>query len=166
VGIHLIAGRGFTETDGAGQPPVMLINQTVARSGFLGENPLGAHVYIAGGTQPIEIVGIVETFASSVWTATRSRRCSSTFANFPHPPSRFRSAAYRCRMPRTGDRQSAVIGSIRAMVRQVEPEATVDDIAALNNWCPTRFRDRGFTLSSWASLQSSPSHWRPSASTA
>ena len=40
MGTNLIAGRGFNEGDGAGQPQVMLINQTMARSGFLGANPL------------------------------------------------------------------------------------------------------------------------------
>ncbi len=55
VGIHLVAGRGFTETDGAGQPRVMLINQTVARSSFLGDNPLGTHVYVGGGTRSDDV---------------------------------------------------------------------------------------------------------------
>ena len=45
MGIHVLSGRGFEERDSAGQPPVMLINQTLARSGYLGAEPLGKYVY-------------------------------------------------------------------------------------------------------------------------
>ena len=36
MGTNLVAGRGFNDRDSAGQPQVMLINQTMARSGFFG----------------------------------------------------------------------------------------------------------------------------------
>src|SRR5262249_35849514 len=35
MGTRIVSGRGFDESDGAGQPQVMLINQTLARSLFL-----------------------------------------------------------------------------------------------------------------------------------
>jgi MacB-like periplasmic core domain len=59
MGIRIVAGRGFGEDDGAGRPQVMLINQTLARSGYLGAQPIGRQVY-AIGQSPWEIVGIVE----------------------------------------------------------------------------------------------------------
>jgi putative ABC transport system permease protein len=132
AGIHLMAGRGFTETDGAGQPRVMLINQTIARSGLLGEHPLGTHMYIGGGSDPIEIVGIVEDIRQFGLDKDPIAQVFVDFRQFPPSPI----ALSLGRFPlwyavRTDDRRSAVIASIRAMVRQVEPEATVDDIATL-----------------------------------
>jgi putative ABC transport system permease protein len=132
VGIHLVAGRGFTETDGAGQPRVMLINQTVARSGFLGKNPLGTRVYLGGGADPVEIIGIVDDIRQFGLDKDPIAQVYVDFRQFPPSPI----ALSLGRPPlwyavRTGDRQSAVVASIRAMVRQVEPEATVDDIATL-----------------------------------
>jgi putative ABC transport system permease protein len=59
MGIPLISGRTFGEEDRAGAPPVLLINRTLARSGFVGANPVGTRVY-AHGPDPWEIVGIVE----------------------------------------------------------------------------------------------------------
>ncbi len=59
MGIRVLAGRGFTEHDRAGQPRVLLINQALARREFPGENPLGRHVYAGTDSQPWEIVGIV-----------------------------------------------------------------------------------------------------------
>jgi putative ABC transport system permease protein len=132
AGIHLIAGRGFTATDGAGQQRVMLVNQTVARSGFLGENPLGTHVYTAGSTQPIEIVGIVEDIRQFGLDGDPVAQVFVDFRQFP--PSAISLSLGRLPLSyvvRTGDRSSAVIASIRAMVRQVEPDATVDDIATM-----------------------------------
>src|SRR5438552_3443286 len=131
VGIHLIAGRGFTEADRAGQPRVMLISQTVARSGFLGENPLGTHVYLGGG-DPIEIVGIVEDIRQFGLDGDPVAQVFVDFRQFP--PSAISLSLGRFPLSyavRTGDRSSAVIASIRAMVRQVEPDATVDDIATM-----------------------------------
>ena len=59
MGVQIVAGRGFTDQDRAGQPPVMLVNESVVRSGILGPNPLGMPVY-ALGRQPWTIVGIVK----------------------------------------------------------------------------------------------------------
>jgi predicted permease len=59
MGIRVVEGRGFGPDDVAGRPKVMLINRTLARSGFLGPDPIGMRVY-AAGKDPWEIVGIVE----------------------------------------------------------------------------------------------------------
>jgi putative ABC transport system permease protein len=74
MGIRVVRGRGFRDGDSAGQPQVMLINQALARTGFLGANPIGTHIYISGPVTfdprildptraapgPWEIVGIVD----------------------------------------------------------------------------------------------------------
>jgi putative ABC transport system permease protein len=43
--VRVIEGRMLDERDGQGQPPVVLINRALARSGFLGQSPVGARVY-------------------------------------------------------------------------------------------------------------------------
>ena len=62
LGIPFISGRDFSEADGPQSPGVVILNETLARRLFPGENPLGKHVvrYIAG--KPVfslELVGIV-----------------------------------------------------------------------------------------------------------
>ena len=59
MGVRVLEGRGFNDEDGAGRPRVMLINQTLARSGQFTGNPIGQRFY-ALGEQPWEIVGVVE----------------------------------------------------------------------------------------------------------
>jgi putative ABC transport system permease protein len=61
MGIPLIAGRNFTERDGPTAPPVTVINETMARTFWPNENPLGKRVTMKDWGQPLtgEIVGIV-----------------------------------------------------------------------------------------------------------
>lgn len=57
--IPLIRGRLITEQDTATSPPVVLINETMARRFFPGEDPIGKRLDITGVTYMREIVGVV-----------------------------------------------------------------------------------------------------------
>ncbi len=66
IGIPLAAGRDFTEQDDAKSPPVVIVNQALARRFFPNENPIGKHVrpgigngYGPGESPMREIVGVV-----------------------------------------------------------------------------------------------------------
>jgi putative ABC transport system permease protein len=59
LGIRVLAGRGFTAGDGAGQPRVLLVNQALARRQFPGADPLGRRVYVGRDPAPWTIVGVV-----------------------------------------------------------------------------------------------------------
>jgi macrolide transport system ATP-binding/permease protein len=59
VEARLLRGRSFTEDDRATSPPVMIINQAMARTYFQGEDPIGKRITFDVTTPPKEIVGIV-----------------------------------------------------------------------------------------------------------
>jgi putative ABC transport system permease protein len=61
LGIALRAGRYFTGADTAGAPRVTLINETLKRQFFPGEDPIGKRLNTGNEQQPIwnEIVGVV-----------------------------------------------------------------------------------------------------------
>lgn len=64
MGMTLKNGRDFTEYDNAGSTPVMLINETMARDLFPGENPIGQIIPQCGkDTQVIGVVGDVRHMA-------------------------------------------------------------------------------------------------------
>jgi len=57
--IPLAAGREFTSNDRAGQPPVVIINDALARQFFPGENPIGQRIRLGNaGDTSLEIVGV------------------------------------------------------------------------------------------------------------
>jgi predicted permease len=58
---RLIQGRYFTEDDDVSKPRVALINRTMARQAFFGEDPLGKSIVDEyDGDRPIEIIGVVD----------------------------------------------------------------------------------------------------------
>src|SRR4029453_18428489 len=44
LGIPVLRGRDFTEADKADSTPVMIINETMARQYFPGQNPIGRRI--------------------------------------------------------------------------------------------------------------------------
>jgi putative ABC transport system permease protein len=60
MSIPLLRGRPFTEQEARGDAKVVVINETLARSFFPDEDPLGKHLVIElDGKAPYEIVGVV-----------------------------------------------------------------------------------------------------------
>jgi predicted permease len=52
-------GRGFDATDGATSPPVVVINETMARRVFPNDDPVGQHVRQGADSPWMEIVGVI-----------------------------------------------------------------------------------------------------------
>ena len=61
LGVDVVEGHGFSDDDPVGPPHSLLINRTLARSGFLGEHPVGMRVY-TGGEVPWDVIGVVEDY--------------------------------------------------------------------------------------------------------
>ena len=58
VGIPLVAGRSFGETDRANAPPVVMVNQALVDKYLAGRDPIG-QVLLFGGNNRHQIVGVV-----------------------------------------------------------------------------------------------------------
>ena len=60
MGIPILRGRGFTPSDLPSAPPVVVINQTMARQLFGAEDPIGKRFRYGGPASPlISIVGVI-----------------------------------------------------------------------------------------------------------
>jgi putative ABC transport system permease protein len=69
VGMRLLKGRSLDESDGAGAAPVTVINETMAKKYFKGEDPIGKRILIRqlvfgtsvrGPEIPWQVVGVVK----------------------------------------------------------------------------------------------------------
>jgi putative ABC transport system permease protein len=77
--VPLRQGRIFNGADRTGAPPVVIVNESLARKHFTGKSPLGARIQFVGDATPFEIVGVVADVRQSL------RR--------PVPPTIYRPAA-------------------------------------------------------------------------
>jgi predicted permease len=57
--IPVVSGRGFTDADRAGAPPVAVVSEEFARRFFKGTAALGRHIRVFAADGSLEIVGIV-----------------------------------------------------------------------------------------------------------
>jgi putative ABC transport system permease protein len=59
MGIPLMQGRTFSDQDNIDNPRVVIVDETLARRFFAGENPIGKHLQVPDGAQkPRQIVGV------------------------------------------------------------------------------------------------------------
>ncbi len=58
LGTPIVRGRGFTEADAAGSPPVAIVNETMARQMWPGEEPIGKRFRQKGRAQ-VTVIGVV-----------------------------------------------------------------------------------------------------------
>jgi putative ABC transport system permease protein len=125
MGVRLVAGRGFTERDDASQPRVMLINQALARSGLLGPNPIGLRVY-ASGAEPWEIVGIVDDVRQ---LGLELEADPQVFFDTRQSPTAAGAEYFAVRTDAADP--ASIASSVRAAVRELDPRATVDHVATM-----------------------------------
>ena len=59
MGIAIRLGRDFSPQDRAGSPKVAIINETLARQSFAGQNPIGKHIGVGSLTPDLEVVGVI-----------------------------------------------------------------------------------------------------------
>jgi predicted permease len=59
MGIPLHQGRFFDEHDHMGNEPVVVIDDVMAQEAFHGQEPLGKHLWIGLGIDPLRVVGVV-----------------------------------------------------------------------------------------------------------
>jgi predicted permease len=113
VRIPLLRGRIFNDTDSPVAPRVALINETMARLFWSGQNPVGQRLRFFGENSPIEVVGLVK---------------DSTYLRLGEAP---RLMIYLCLRQnyspavtlyvRTYGDPEAAIGSVRREVQKLDP---------------------------------------------
>jgi predicted permease len=68
--MRILRGRGFTDPDAADAPPVVVVNESMARQLWRGLNPLGHTIRMMNPESPwVTVVGVVQNMRSSGITA-------------------------------------------------------------------------------------------------
>lgn len=121
MGMHLVAGRTLRRDD----ERAVLMNETLARSGFLGPEALGQHVMVAGHPDPFEVVGIV---ADVRQYGLDQDPDPQVFVDARQLPPGNPTPYFAVRVD--GD-PTAYAASVRAAVRELDPSAAIDNVATM-----------------------------------
>ncbi len=135
IGARILAGRNFTDADGAGRPGVVIVNEAFVRREFAGESPVGQFVYFGPQRQmPLEIVGVVSDIRQFGPDRAPEPQYFMDMRQIPTDPA-FRApplfpvgAYYAVRGP---SQRAALVSEIRTIVSQLDPHATLDNVATM-----------------------------------
>ena len=130
LGERLVRGRLFTEADGMGAPPVALINETMARTYWPGQDPVGRRIRQGGPQRPwITIVGIVgDVRHNGLEVAIKEKfyRPHGQFADTTGSAIRNMNVVVR-----TAGDPLALAAPIRAEVRAIDPSLPVASVRTM-----------------------------------
>src|SRR5262249_2957877 len=139
IGIPLVRGRSFTAADTTNAPWVVVINDSMAREYWQGENPIGQRLQIAGNPTWTTVIGVVgDVMHEGLDGAAKPEMyipVKQSF-NIESEPT----IVVRSEIP-----AGAVAGELRATVSAIDPAIAVDRIETMQQLvsesvAPPRFR--------------------------
>jgi putative ABC transport system permease protein len=127
IGAKFVAGRNFTEQDNATAPPVVIINESLARALFPNESPIGRRI---GGPDPTkriwaEIVGVVADLRSAVLIAAPPTRFQ-VFLPMAQETWNYASVVVRSSAP------EGLIDAMRRTVAEMDPDLPVQFLSTVD----------------------------------
>jgi len=143
LGIPVIRGRSFENTDREGHSAVAIINESAARRFWPNENPIGARIWFGGGSRwnypdsSLEIVGVVGDVPYQEGDDRRARPAVYTsYLQFTY--------AWRTVMVRTTGNPTLATRGVREAVRTIDPDLALYDLGVLTEqlggaWAKQRF---------------------------
>ena len=132
--LRLVSGRAFTRLDGAGGPPVLVINEGLAREVFGGEPAVGRRVLsIAGrGDDPAEVIGVVADVRYDGLAATGSHEAYMPLQQMERVPVLSTFSSGSMVVVRTEGDPLAPVPFLREAVTAANPNASVDEVMTMN----------------------------------
>ena len=134
MGIPLLAGRYFNESDVATAPPVVIVDEYLVRKYFTGKDPIGQQIQ-RGGPAPITIVGVVKTISAIdlAQPVTKER------LYYPVAQLGARSMSI---MLKTSSDPIAVAPDVRAAIRELDPEQPIATVRTMEDWMARALQPR------------------------
>ena len=115
VGLELLAGRNFEETDRPGAPAVAIVNETLARRAWRGENAVGKRILVGASRRPVDVIGVVRD--------AKYRTIGESPTPFFYVPAAQRYEPISWILVRsTGP---SLIPQVRAVIREMDPNLPV-----------------------------------------
>ena len=140
MGITVRAGRAFAETDSTNAPKVMVINETLARRFWPGEDPIGKRVTMKDWGPPLtgEVVGVAADVKAD---GLDSESRPMIYWPYPQFPVIFNNIVVRAE----GDPLS-LVGSIKDQIWSVDPAQPIASVTTMDQVLATSVAPRRFNM--------------------
>jgi putative ABC transport system permease protein len=138
--IPVLRGRTFTMADRSDAPPVVVVNQTMARQYWPGEDPVGARLQV-GWTHPDarpEIVGVVGDVRTSALDAEMRPMIYYVEAQEP--------TGYLTMVVRHSGDPAALAAAVRNAVRDLDRDVPLTDVATMSTRLTRSMADRRYPM--------------------
>ena len=129
MAIPIARGRGFTDDDTAGQPPVLLLSEAAARTFFPGEDPIGKTINLGWGRGPGrpraggQVVGIVgDVKAASLGDPDEPH----VYLPYRQWPDRTMSVVVKTTPP-----PASLVAAVRQEVHAIDPNLPLASVGSL-----------------------------------
>jgi predicted permease len=140
MGIPLLRGRLFTERDAKGAPRVVIINETMAKRFFPGEDPIGKRLHSSGGlTLYREIVGVVGDVKHHGLDRETAAQIYEPNAQWPSPYS------YMALIARASGDPTSLTAAIRGEVLKIDKDQPVVGVRTLDQFLSTSVAQQRFS---------------------
>jgi putative ABC transport system permease protein len=125
MGIEIVRGRAIGEPDQSTSARVAVVNETLARRLWPGEDPIGHHFrYGTAQAEPVEVVGVAKD-GKYVWIAEDQR-------SYFYVPLTQDYSAVRVLQVRTSLPPEVLTRSIEDQIHSVEPNLPVFDVMSMD----------------------------------
>jgi predicted permease len=142
IGIPLLRGRAFRESDDAQAPRVVVINQAFARKYFPDRDPIGRRIRLGKLTREFPwatIVGVVgDVRAAGLHEPPRPEQY--------WPVAQIRNTPALAIVVRTQGEPLALAGAVRAALAEIDPTQPLFDLQTVEQLVGTSLGQRRFTL--------------------
>jgi putative ABC transport system permease protein len=124
IGVPLVAGRAFHDSDDQGAPPVVIINQALASHYWGRENPIGQMLTFEDSKRWFTVIGVVGNARHRLDAEPSDEVYQPLFQRV------FLGATFAARTRLT---QAEVATRVRAVVNRIDPEQPVDTFRTLED---------------------------------
>jgi putative ABC transport system permease protein len=140
-GIQLLKGRVFTESDGGDTPPVVIINEALARRYWPNQDPAGRRISFDGRNgQPVwrEVVGVVKSVRHMALEEEPRSEVYIPFAQYP--------LAFMTLVARTDGAPLGYVAAVRSQVQAVDKDQPISNVRTMEERLASAVSQRRFNL--------------------
>jgi putative ABC transport system permease protein len=142
MGIALLRGRAFDTRDTGSSTPVTIINETLARTLFPAENPIGQRLAATSNERWHTIIGVVADVKHDRLDAGATLQAYAPFAQAPADVTALSFAVRTAGATVPGHLPAA----LRAALRRVDPGQAITSVRPAGDWLKASAARQRFTM--------------------